>query len=760
LDGIRVVDFGHYIAGPLLAVMLADQGAEVIHIDRPGARADDEEPKYAFLHRGKRRIALDLKSTEGQQRALALIRGADVVVENFRPGVMDRLGLGWAQVSKVAPRVVYCSLPGFGADDPRAAVPGWEGVIAAATGNCRIRAGEEPEGWDTSRPTYAPVPSASNFAAFLGAFGVVTALTARESTGRGQHVDIPLYNAVFESIGAAGAYINRKGLPPQRPLTGNGSGTYQCADGRYIQFNPIGSSTRFLRWFLSAAGRPDWAAEVAAARTGSAIDWTQRLQELLSTRPAQEWEDIANSVGAPLCLIRTGEEWLHTPHARASQQVVQLEDPLLGPTWMAGLPVRVDGHVHLPGPRRLADADRSEISAQADATPAPEPAGESGPTPDVLPYNGLRVVDLTQILAGPSSARLLGEFGADVLKINNPKRSVAAHAVVNRGKRSILLNVEADAGREVLWRLLDDADVFVQNFPTGTADRYGLGYEHLKAHRPGIVYVSVSCYGSIGPWRERRGYETQGQAVSGIMERAGGEYEPEVAGPYNILDYGTGVLAGYAAALGLFHRARTGEGTHVQAALSATGSLHQASYLLSPESGSVPEWIAGPQTLGLGALQRFYECSDGWLFIGARADQAELVADILGVSVQADDEAFTAAIEAALADGTAADWSDRLQKAGVGAHRLVELAELMDDPWARARGLSVTQVSDEAGEVTMPGISVSLSASQPKLERISRRPGADGPAVLTEFGLGDQIERLTQAWILQVDDLPTVWDRM
>jgi crotonobetainyl-CoA:carnitine CoA-transferase CaiB-like acyl-CoA transferase len=601
------------------------------------------------------------------------------------------------------------------------------------------------------------VPSASNFAAFLGAFAVVTALTARESTGRGQRVDVPLFNAVFESIGDAGAYINRKGLPPQRPLSGNGSGTYECADGRYVQFNPIGSSTRFLRWFLTAAGQPDWAAEVAASRAGSDIDWTQRLGDLLRTRTAQEWEDVANSVGAPLCVIRTGEEWLHTEHARASQQVMHLDDPLLGRTWMAGLPVRVDEHVHLPGPRHLADADHAEVEAQADA--APPPADEAGPSPDVLPYDGLRVVDLTQILAGPSSARLLGEFGAEVLKINNPKRAVAAHAVVNRGKRSVLLNVEADEGREVLWRLLDTADVFVQNFPTGTADRYGLGYAHLKARRPGIVYVSVSCYGSIGPWRGRRGYETQGQASSGIMERAGGQYPPEVAGPYNILDYGTGVLAGFAAALGLFHRARTGEGTHVQAALSATGTLHQASYLLSPESGSVPEWISGPQTLGLGALQRFYQCADGWLFLGARPDQAELVAEVVGVTAAADDDAFAAEIEAAVADGTAADWSERLQQAGVGAHRLVELAELMDDPWARARGLSVTQVSDEAGEVTMPGVSVTMSASRPKLERISRRPGVDGPAVLAEFGLADQVERLSRAWVLQVDDLPLVWDR-
>src|SRR5262249_38938846 len=159
---------------------------------------------------------------------------------------------------------------------------------------------------------------------------------------------------------------------------------------------------------------------------------------------------------------------------------------------------------------------------------------------------GLRVVDLCQILAGPSSARMLGEFGADITKVNAPQRPVSAHAIVNRGKNSVLLDIESEAGKEVLWRLIDEADVFVQNFPKGTAERYGLGYEHLKARRPGIVYVSVSCYGYAGPWGHRRGYETQGQATSGIMPRVGGEYPPGILGPYNVLDYGTGVMAAFA----------------------------------------------------------------------------------------------------------------------------------------------------------------------------------------------------------------------
>ena len=171
LSGLRVIDFGQYIAGPLAAVMLADQGADVIHVDPPGGPRW-RHPSEAFLNRGKRRIILDLKSGEGRAAAERLVESADVLIENFRPGVMDRLGLSAAAMTKRNPALVYCSLPGFAAADARGSMRAWEGIIAAATENCKPRAGEEPPGWDWSRPTYSALPLASNFAAFLGAIRV------------------------------------------------------------------------------------------------------------------------------------------------------------------------------------------------------------------------------------------------------------------------------------------------------------------------------------------------------------------------------------------------------------------------------------------------------------------------------------------------------------------------------------------------------------------------------------------------------------
>src|SRR3954468_21748343 len=135
LTGARVVQFGQYIAGPLAAVMLADQGADVIHVDPPGGPRWKSDAD-AFYQRSKRRIALDLKSADGRATAERLIGSADVVIENFRPGVMDRLGLGADTLTARHPRLIYCAIPGFAPDDPRAGMQAWDGILNAATDNC------------------------------------------------------------------------------------------------------------------------------------------------------------------------------------------------------------------------------------------------------------------------------------------------------------------------------------------------------------------------------------------------------------------------------------------------------------------------------------------------------------------------------------------------------------------------------------------------------------------------------------------------
>ncbi len=780
LSGIKVVDFGHYVAGPLTALMLADQGADVVHVDRPGAVLAESD---AFLNRGKRRITLDLKDPADAAVAVRLAAGADVVIENFRPGVMDRLGLGWERLAPLAPRMVYCSLPGFGRDDPRAAVPGWEGVIDAATANCSIRVGQEPPGWDASRPTYSAVPLASNFAAFLAATAVVAALTFRHRAGRGQLIEVPLFHAMFELIGKAGAFVQSDGLAPPKPHGGNGSGTYECADGRYVRMDPIGGSARFLRWLLDAAGEEAWAADgltdgVRLARHKDLEEQLKdRLRVMFRTRTAPQWDELAAEAGVPLGFIRTCREWLHTPHAQLAGHVVSVTDPVYGQTWMAGLPVRaLAAPGGVPRPRRLPDADHDAIVAEADqpaagsgtatdpATAAAPAAAGAEPAGDVTQaFAGLRVLDLTEILAGPSSGRILGEYGADVIKINGPNSSVTAHGIVNRGKRSILLNVEAERGQAVFWELAARSDVIIQNYPEGTADRYGIGYKHVKARFPDAVFVSVTCFGEGGQWGARRGYETQGQAITGMMERAGGDHHvPEILGPYNVVDFGSGVMTAFAAALGIFHRARTGAGGKVTASLAQTATYHQATFMLD-YAGRPPRCEPrGPEALGAGPFQRYYQARDGWIFLGMRPSQWAALRSVSWMKAAdgvdpGDAGAVEAALSGAIGQRPAAEAVHALREAGVGAHEVLSTGQVMTREPAMKLGLSLIQQSAEFGPVVMPGLTVRLSESPLVLGRAAGRAGSDARAVLAEVGLADRVSELSRSWVLRTEDLPRAW---
>jgi crotonobetainyl-CoA:carnitine CoA-transferase CaiB-like acyl-CoA transferase len=746
LDGVRVIDFGHYIAGPLAAVMLADEGAEVIHVDPPGGPRWKSDAD-AMLQRGKRRISLDIKSSP-HDRAVAqrLIGSADVVIENFRPGVMDRLGLGPDAAAERNARLIYCSLPGFAADDPRADMQAWEGILDAATDNCIPRAGEEPPGWDWSRPFYSAVTLASNFAGFFGATGVVMALIARHRTGLGQRLEVPLFEAMFTLIGHSGAYVNQRGLHPPRGIHGRGAGAFKCKDGKYVQFDT--SSARHLVWFAQEAGITDWGPPLLdiAQNRDEVINQQlhARLRELFLTRTACEWEEVGNRAGAAMGWARTTTEWINTDHARAIKAVVQLDDPEFGPTWMAGLPVHLSATPGSPkGPRHLPDADHASVVAELDALPSREPV--QGAEPDLRhPLQGMKVLDLCVALAGPTCGRLLLEFGADVTKINAPKAGVGGY--LNRGKRSLLLDLESFEAQAVYWKLVEGADVVLENFSPRTADRLGIGYRETRARRPEVVFTSVSSYGQFGPWKNGRGWERQGQAVAGIMER---QDPPAILGPYNLIDIGTGVLATFATGLGLYHRLRTGKGQHVQASLCQTATYHQTPYMLE-YSGHVSDEPRGYMTLGTGPLNRFYQAADGkWFFLAVPERDADRLYAVEGIN--RDD------LESSFAREPATEWVHRLRERGLSAQVRVPVAELMQDEYVRRRGLSISQEVDGVGQTTAPGLPVRLSRTPMRVGDPPRKPGSDAEALLNQVGMPDALAKLEHAWVLQVNDLPSAW---
>jgi crotonobetainyl-CoA:carnitine CoA-transferase CaiB-like acyl-CoA transferase len=227
LEGLRVLDLGTRIAAPFCAGLLGEMGAEVIKVEQPDGGdfmrtigpfvppADDPDGRatyslfWAVEGRGRKSVTIDLRQEAGQDLFRRLAATADVVVENFRPGVMDRLGLGAAAMTQAHPHLIYCSLPGFADDDPRAGVAAWEGVVSAAGGLYRRGRTSEVAG----APVYTAIPLASSYAAIQAAVAITMALGVRERYGAGQRIQVPLFDAMFGAVGYNGLRVHTAASP-------------------------------------------------------------------------------------------------------------------------------------------------------------------------------------------------------------------------------------------------------------------------------------------------------------------------------------------------------------------------------------------------------------------------------------------------------------------------------------------------------------------------------------------------------------------
>lgn len=745
LRDIRVVDFGHYVAGPLAAMLLADHGADIIHVDHPTLPRDERSD--AVLNRGKKRVTLDLKQPAGREAARKLIAEADIVIENFRPGVMARLGLDTDTVRKGHQRLIYCSLPGFAPSDDRAAMPGWEGLIQAATGGYRPL--DEHYYTDTStiriddpgRPLFNPVPLASNIAGMLGATVIMTALIVRERTGLGQSICLPLSEAMLEMLHMRVDFPEfGKASPP-----GSFAGKYVCADGRFLDL--MGHPFRFVHWLVDYLGLSgNWADQGALDPRAIAADAALRskvegmLVSLFASRPSGEWERIAIDLKIPLALVQTPGEWLRNAFALESRSTAHVEDPLLGRISTAGLAVNLSRTPGVIGARSIPGA--------ADAVFDRRESGHEDSAPSVTPIiraalEGVKVVDITTQVAGPTAGRILADFGAEVIKISHPETDVLA-AHVNRGKKTVLLNIQKPRGRAILYELVGQSDIFLQNLAKGTPERYGIGVRDLLQYRPDLIYTSVSAYAYTGAWGDRRGYEMEGQASAGLQAHYSGPGRWPLNHPMLVNDVGTGILAAFGTIVALYHHRRTGEGQDVNASLSQTATLHQASYLLLRE-GEEDIKAVGLDATGWSPLQRLYRAKDGWFFLAAGEGQAEAVWAVAGVPspFPTDPVGIERHLSAQFASSPRDQWVEQLASAGIGAQAVVvSSSEAASHPAYSARG-AVRRVTSQTGEAALhPLIPPWLSLTPPQVRRSSGPFGSDLSTVLAELGRAQELESL------------------
>ncbi|MGH8663274.1 MAG: CaiB/BaiF CoA transferase family protein, partial [Burkholderiales bacterium] len=292
------------------------------------------------------------------------------------------------------------------------------------------------------------------------------------------------------------------------------------------------------------------------------------------------------------------------------------------------------------------------------------------------------------------------------------------------------------------------ADVVLQNFRGGVAERLGIDYERVRARRPDIVYGSMNTFGHIGPYAKRPGHEQIGQAVSGMQVRYGSE-KPATA-PFAANDYGTGLMACYAVALALLHRRRTGEGQFVDSALAYTATMLQSALLQGYEG---KQWNEphGQDALGSGPLDRLYQAADGWLFVAARPGQLERCAELADLAGRRDAD-LEQAMDARMRTRSVSAWVQLLNEAGIGAHRVVQsLVEVMTDPVVQARGLAVTRDHEGFGPITTTAPGVRLSRTPMTVGRPAPKPGSDAASVLAEIGLAGELERLVRDKVVAVE---------
>jgi crotonobetainyl-CoA:carnitine CoA-transferase CaiB-like acyl-CoA transferase len=265
LEGIRVIDISLFLPGPYLTLMLADHGAEVIKVEPPGEgdptrhlgpKDGGETVYFRNLNRGKKSVVVDLKSLQDREALLKLCDTADVFVESFRPGVVDRLGVGYEQLRARNPRIVYCSISAFGQQSPYRGRPAHDLAVEALSGVLSITLGQD------GKPAIPGLPLADLLASLHGLAGVLMALLRREKTGKGDFIDIAMHNSMLAGTpNVLGPTLaeNRQPVPTHERSTGGSAfyRLYQTADGRHLALG--GQEPKFVRNLLGALGRLDLA---------------------------------------------------------------------------------------------------------------------------------------------------------------------------------------------------------------------------------------------------------------------------------------------------------------------------------------------------------------------------------------------------------------------------------------------------------------------------------------------------------------------
>lgn len=688
-------------------MVLAENGAEVVKIEPPQGDRDRGRPGFAVWHRGKKSAVLDLANANDRDRFLELARVADGVIEAFRPSTAARLGVDYESLHRVNDQLVYAAITGFGESGPWRDLPGYEQIVAAKSGRMTTYDGVRPG------PVFTPVPIAAYGAGMLAAVGLMAGIWTRPRLGQGQRVHTSLLHAlsVYDMTSGHG---NRTNMPPE---PGKVYGimrvpfmTAPTKDGRFIQMCSR-QAHHYRRWLTELgleellddpdlANAPDlWPSEERLA------DVIEAIRNGMEQRTAEEWMDVfsAKDIGGDPFL--SPQEFLDHPQCTENGRRQEVVDPEMGPTVQIGplgLYSDTPSVVGPPAPR-LGEHTGEVLAGWPSTTSASPSASGNDPASD-LPLADITILDVGYFYACPFAATLLAEAGARVIKVEPPtgdpgRRNWTSDYVKSQvGKESIVLDLKTPEGLEILYRLVDRADVFLHNFRPGTPERLGIDADTVMTRNPRLLYVYASCFGSQGPWAHKAGFHSSPNAIAGAGVVESGDQNP----PRN-RTYGdpTAALATAAAIMvGVLACRRLGRGQKLETTMLTATAYAVAEWGIQHSGPEAP--AVDSAQFGYHAYQRLYETANGWLVLDVHRDrERQALGEVLGVELP---ELPSPELEAQLTEVFSSDsaeaWERRLLTAGVPAAQADRgdfLHNMLNEIHMRKSGVAVEAEQDGLG---------------------------------------------------------------
>jgi crotonobetainyl-CoA:carnitine CoA-transferase CaiB-like acyl-CoA transferase len=647
LAGLRVVDASDESAR-LAGKLLAELGADVIRVRRnpsgaplPGAAGTRGGVLDWWFDGGTRRLPLDLDDAGDRDAFRDLVARADVLLETEPPGRLDALGLGHASLARLQPSLVHVATTPFGATGPRAA---WQtsDLVAGALGGVLSVSGtaEQPVN-GFGRQSY-------NIAGFYAAIAALSAVQVARRDARAVHVDLSLHQCVVSCTEHVLMYWLFRdhfgdGIA-RRQGSLHWTGVYEvvpCQTG-HAMVTPAPNATRLFKW-MAADGM---LGSLAESPPRSAAELFERSAEVMAlirawtaTKPASEIFAEGQLRRLPFGEVLSLRDAVASPQlvARGFLRAAALDD---GPT---SSPVRVPGPAFRMSESAAAPAAPPPSRATArDAIAAAWPARPQSAARDrrqaiagtaagasAKPLAGLRVLDFSWVLAGPKATRVLGDLGADVVKIQTELRAQGTghndypfFAMWNRSKRAVTLDMKHARAAEILRRLVERADVVVENFAPGVLDRWGAGWETLRTWNERLIYLGLSGCGLDGPWRDHVTFAPTIHALCGLTALTNPPGRRDVGHGISISDHVSGLAGALAILAALDSRARTGRGQRID-----LSQLEVGAYLLGPAYLELAN--GGAEAVAMGNRDSFadlvpnevYRCADGrWLAVTARDD--------------------------------------------------------------------------------------------------------------------------------------------